>query len=79
MYGEDGLDICKSQYLNKNGISFLLENSECIPPVNLRESSREDDVKSAQKAVSKILIKFSNQSVVIYFISIFTFYLNVTC
>nr|CAG4642277.1 EOG090X00BV [Evadne anonyx] len=52
-YGEDGLDICKSQYLNKSGISFLLENSECIRSLNPRETGNETDVKSAQKAVKK--------------------------
>lgn len=59
MYGEDGLDICKSQYLNKNGISFLLENSECIRSANPRESGNEADVKSAQKAVSVNAIQVS--------------------
>ena len=57
MYGEDGLDVCKSQYLNKNGISFLLENSECIHKANPRESRNAEEVKSAQKEVSIKLVR----------------------
>jgi len=62
MYGEDGLDVCKSQYLNKNGISFLLENSECIHKANPRESRNAEEVKSAQKEVKKWAKKNSKSS-----------------
>jgi len=53
MYGEDGLDICKSQYLNEKSIPFLLDNKECIHSDNVRKSTDNAAIKSAKKTVKK--------------------------
>ena len=51
MYGEDGLDVCKSRYLNVQGIPFLAQNSNCVRTLDLPETGLEAEIKSAQKKV----------------------------
>nr|CAG4647637.1 EOG090X00BV [Moina brachiata] len=59
LYGEDGLDIGKSQYLNDKGIPFLVANKDCVRLTEPDMLDRDEDgeVKAAQKAVSKWLKK----------------------
>lgn len=59
LYGEDGLDIGKSQYLNEKGIPFLVANRECISLANTRMSYDSDqiEVDSAKKLVKRWLKK----------------------
>ena len=61
LYGEDGLDICKSRYLNEKGIPFLVDNRECI---RLAENSPSIDLEAAKsvKSASKSVCILSNQS-----------------
>ena len=53
LYGEDGLDIGKSQYLNEKGIPFLVDNRDCVrlAEVSVSDVCDQKDVDSAQKAV----------------------------
>lgn len=54
LYGEDGLDIGKSQYLNDKGIPFLVANKDCVrlTDPNMLDRDEDGEVKAAQKAVS---------------------------
>lgn len=54
LYGEDGLDIGKSQYLNDKGIPFLVDNRDCVrlADVSVSDVCDQKQVNSAQKAVS---------------------------
>lgn len=62
MYGEDGLDVCKSRYLNEKGIPFLVDNSECI---RLSQDSPNFDpeaaeaVKAARRSVCWFVLHFT--------------------
>nr|CAG4649915.1 EOG090X00BV [Sida crystallina] len=57
LYGEDGLDIGKSQYLNDQGIPFLVENRDCVRMLDhdlLKEDAESRiEVKSALKKVKR--------------------------
>ena len=57
LYGEDGLDICKSQYLKEEGIPFLVANQECIRRADEQSLSSDpqarEDIGAAQESVSK--------------------------
>nr|CAG4636748.1 EOG090X00BV [Ceriodaphnia reticulata] len=59
LYGEDGLDIGKSQYLNEKGIPFLVDNRECVrlADVSVSDVCDQKEVNSAQKAVKRWLKK----------------------
>nr|CAG4641431.1 EOG090X00BV [Eurycercus lamellatus] len=59
LYGEDGLDICKSQYLNDKGIPFLVANRDCIrlADVSVSDQDAQEQVESAQKLVKRYLKK----------------------
>lgn len=52
LYGEDGLDICKSQFLNDKGIPFLVANRDCVRLIEpVSDESEQKEVDHAKKLV----------------------------
>lgn len=67
MYGEDGMDVSKSQFLKTKQFPFLLENVENIIPNNefldeLKDSENYENVLKHKKKVRSWLKKHSNES-----------------
>ena len=55
LYGEDGLDICKSQFLDKKRFPFLIENRDAILSGNkLDEAERLMNTDKAPKMWKKV-------------------------
>ena len=52
-YGEDGFEVCKSQYLSQVGIPFLVDNKEGIKlaDVSVSNESARSEVEAAQRGV----------------------------
>lgn len=54
LYGDDGIDVLKSQYLNKNQFKSIVENYECyVSLLKPKEVSQAVDVKKAPKLQRK--------------------------
>lgn len=67
MYGEDGMDVSKSQFLKTKQFPFLLDNVENIIPNNdflneLKDSENYDNVIKQKKKVRSWLKKHANPS-----------------
>ena len=63
MYGEDGLDVCKSQYLKPKLMDFLKDNAESVlePSVMASVKSLGDgaEIKKQKKTVSQAILTLS--------------------
>ncbi len=55
MYGEDGLDVCKSQYLKPKLMEFLRENAESVLEPSLMSTIKNlGDKEAIQAMKSKV-------------------------
>ncbi|XP_014216995.1 DNA-directed RNA polymerase I subunit RPA1 [Copidosoma floridanum] len=55
MYGEDGLDILKSQFLNDKQMQFLYDNKDAVVDEDLlKQMKRDDNPKTIEKILKKI-------------------------
>ena len=55
LYGEDGLDVSKSQFLKEKLLTFLTENSDCVlDPQTLEQLKRLGDTKALKKHKAKV-------------------------
>lgn len=63
-YGEDGLDVCKSQYLNKNQLEFLRNNADVIYDSKAIQMAKNavKDPEGLEKYKAKIVKAFEKGS-----------------
>lgn len=55
IYGEDGMDISKSQFLNKKQLAFLSENAQAVADIDQMKSlQRDSDYKKVNRYIKKV-------------------------
>lgn len=59
MYGEDGMDISKVQFLNEKQLSFLADNSKVMVDKKVLKMLKDEDQKKIKAHKEKVRIVFS--------------------
>lgn len=70
MYGEDGLDIPKAQFLNKKQMSFLMDNYKAIVDKDVLEELKSnidtDDLANHTEKVVQIFFLLTSIAIILY-------------